>query len=191
MRALYLVLAYLLGGVPFGLIICKVFKKIDIRKYGSGNIGATNVGRVVGKKYAVLVFVLDGCKNFFPVLMAKRFCDMKFSLLVLFAVVIGHVFSFWLKGKGGKGISSTMLGLLALDYKLGIMMMVVWLVVFTITKISAVAALFSVATITVASYFILGYYYFFVLFIMSIVIFFAHRKNIRRLLEGKELGFKN
>jgi glycerol-3-phosphate acyltransferase PlsY len=190
MHVVCLILAYLLGGIPFGFIVCKVFKKIDIREHGSKNIGATNVGRVVGKGYAALVFTLDGCKNFFPVLITKRIYGVEFSMAVLFAVVIGHIFSFWLKGKGGKGISSTMLGLLALDYRLGFVMAVAWLATFIITKISAVSALFSMILTTTVSYFLMGYYYFLVLCVMSVVIFFAHRENIKRLLNGKELGFK-
>jgi glycerol-3-phosphate acyltransferase PlsY len=186
----YLLLTYLLGGVPFGLVICKVFKKIDIRERGSKNVGATNVGRVAGLKYAVWTFILDGLKSFLPVLLARFVFNDEFQALVLFFAVIGHIFSFWLRGKGGKGISSAMVGLLALDYRLGLTMILVWLLVFRVSKISSLAALASTTVVVFGFYFVSSPADFCIFYLTSIIIFWAHRDNIRKLISGEELGFK-
>jgi glycerol-3-phosphate acyltransferase PlsY len=189
MRGVYLFLTYLLSGIPFGLVICKIFKKIDIREYGSKNVGATNVGRVAGKKYAVITFALDGLKSFLPVLLSYSIFGGEFQVFVLFFAVIGHIFSIWLKGRGGKGISSTIVGLLALDYRLGIVMGSMWLLVFLITKISSLAALTSVVTFITTSFFISSPSYFYTLCAMAVIIFWAHRENIKRLISGAEFKF--
>jgi glycerol-3-phosphate acyltransferase PlsY len=189
MEIVYLFLTYLLSGVPFGLIICKVFKKIDLREYGSKNVGATNVGRVAGKKYAVITFALDGLKSFLPVLFSGCIFGEEFRVFVLFFAVIGHIFSIWLKGRGGKGISSSIVGLLALDYRLGIVMSSAWLLVFLITKISSLAALTSVVAFITTSYFISSPVCFYTLCVMAIIIFWSHRENIKRLISGAEFKF--
>ena len=183
------ILAFFIGGIPFGLIIGKVFKKIDIREYGSHNIGATNVGRVIGKKYAILTFLLDGLKSFLPVFFAKYYFGIHFATYIAFFVIMGHIFSPWLKGKGGKGISSLMLALLAIDYVLFLIMALTWLLCFKITKISALSALLSTFIMLVSSFFVVERFCFFVLFVVSCVVFYAHRSNIKRVLSGEELGF--
>ena len=177
------ILSFFIGGIPFGLMIGKVFKKIDIREHGSGNIGATNVGRVIGKKYAVLTFLLDGLKSFLPVFFAKYYYGIQLATYI-------DIFSPWLKGKGGKGISSLMLALLAIDYVLFLIMALTWLLCFKITKISALSALLSTLVMLLSSFFVVERFCFCVLFIVSCVVFYAHRSNIKRLLRGEELGFK-
>lgn len=184
------ILSFFIGGIPFGLIIGKVFKKIDIREHGSGNIGATNVGRVIGKKYAVLTFLLDGLKSFLPVFFAKYFYGIQFATYIAFFVIMGHIFSPWLKGKGGKGISSLMLALLAIDYVLFLIMALTWVLCFKITKISALSALLSTFVMLISSFFVVEKFCFCVLFIVSCVVFYAHRSNIKRLVKGEELGFR-
>lgn len=188
---MYIIITYLINGIPFGLIICKIFKKIDIREYGSKNIGATNVARICGMKYAVFVFILDGLKSFLPIFISKIFFDINYVTVILFSAVCGHIFSFWLKGKGGKGISSTILGSFALDYRLGLIISVSWLLVFKFTKISALAALISVLNMNIASYFLFDKQSFVILIFLTLLIFWAHRNNIKRLLLGEEVGFKN
>jgi glycerol-3-phosphate acyltransferase PlsY len=189
-RLIYLFLTYLLGGVPFGFVICKIFKKIDIRERGSGNVGATNVGRVVGLKYAIGTFILDGLKSFLPVLAARFIFGNGFQALVLLFAVMGHVFSLWLGGKGGKGISSAMVGLLALDYRLGLSMILVWLLVFMLSKISSLSALASTVITAFISYFLSPLTDFSIFYLTTLIIFWAHRDNIKRLISGEEVGFK-
>ena len=184
------ILVFFIGGIPFGLIIGKIFKNIDIRKYGSGNIGATNVARVIGKKYAVLTFLLDGLKSFLPIFIIKSIYGIHMAAYISFFAITGHIFSPWLKGKGGKGISSLFLALLAIDYRLFLITAITWLLCFKITKISALSALTSVIIMVIGSYFILPKFCFFVFFIIACIIFNAHSNNIKRLINGEELGFK-
>ena len=187
---IFIIMAFFVGGIPFGLIVGKIYKDIDIRKYGSGNIGATNVARVMGIKYALLVFILDGLKTFLPVFAAKLIYGSKeYAIFIAFFSILGHIFSPWLKGKGGKGISSTIFALLAVDYRLFFIMSICWLLIFKLTKISAVAAIFSIIITLVSSYFINGNFIFIVLLMLTFIILFAHRKNIKRLITGEELNF--
>lgn len=188
---LYLIATYLISSIPFGLFLCKFCKNIDIRTQGSGNIGATNVARVCGFQMAIPVFILDGLKSFLPVLIAKQLFISDFIPVVLFTAVIGHIFSIWLKGNGGKGVASTIFGLFALDYRLGLIVSIAWLIMFKLTKISAVAALSSIFIVSICSLFIDGLNTYIVFSIMAIIIFWAHRENIKRLLSQKELGFDN
>ncbi len=187
---LYLIVSFLVGGIPFGFIIGKTIGKIVIRTEGSGNIGATNVARVLGFKYAVLTFILDGLKSFLPVFIGKKIFGIDFAMCIMFCTVIGHMFSVWLKCKGGKGISSIILGLLALDYRLFLIMGASWLLIFKITRISAVAALLSITITIIFSYFLLNKFCFFVFLLIYFFIVFAHRNNLKRLRDGKEFGFK-
>ena len=189
----FAIVSFFVSGIPFGLLIGKIFKNIDIREQGSGNIGATNVARVIGFKYAVLTFILDGLKSFLPVFIAKNyygFYGVEFASFVAFFAIIGHIYSPWLKGKGGKGISSTMFALLAIDYRLFLIMSLSWLLCFKITKISSISALTSTILTLIASYFMMNTFSFIVITIITIVIFIAHRKNIIRIIKGEELGFK-
>lgn len=187
---MFTILTFFIGGIPFGYIIAKIVKKIDIREHGSGNIGATNIARVVGKKYAVLTFILDGLKSFLPVIFTKYYFDVNFATYIAFFAIMGHIFSPWLKGKGGKGISSLMLSLLAIDYRLFFIMGIVWVLCFKITKISALSALISTFVMLISSYFIMPKFCFIVFLIITFVIFYVHKTNIKRLLKGEELGFK-
>lgn len=186
---LYLIVSFLIGGIPFGLFIGKFFCKTDIRTQGSGNIGATNVARVLGMKYAVPTFILDGLKSFLPVFIGKRLFSIDFSMAVMLFTVSGHIFSIWLRGKGGKGMSSLVLGLLAFDCRLFLIVGIAWLLVFKISKISALATLLSTLITTFVSYFLLNRFCFCVFLLICAVVVFAHRKNIKRLVEKKELGF--
>ena len=188
---IYLLATYLIGGIPFGLMMGKVVKGIDIRNYGSKNIGATNVARVLGKWYGILVLFLDGAKGFFPVMLAKAFWPEHWLVLVLLCAVFGHIFSFWLKGKGGKGIATMFFGLLGFNPVLGATMLIVWLSVFKKTKISSLSALCSIVAVILVSIFIQTKQTTVTLTIIVAVIFWAHRNNISRLLAGEELGFAN
>lgn len=181
-KVLYIIFSFVIGGIPFGLILSKLIKKTDIRNFGSGNIGATNVFRLMGFRYAVLVFILDGLKSYLPIFIAKNLFGFDFAIYVLCATVLGHIFSLWLSFHGGKGVSSFMLGMLALDVKLFLINTITWVTIFLITRISALAALISIFITTVTAYFIYKYTAIPVIFLMF-VIFWAHRKNIKSILD--------
>lgn len=182
------ILAYLIGSIPFGLIITKAFGKGDLRKLGSGNIGATNVVRTQGVALGAIVFVLDFLKGF----LACKFlhCDNEWSgLAVVAAPVLGHMFPVWLKFKGGKGIA-TYLGVLAAinDYMFAATA-ITWVAIFLVTKISSVAGLVSCSTSLLYFYYIrdaLGLQItdaFWILFGLVLLIFVKHHKNITELLD--------
>lgn len=176
------------GSIPFGYLICKLFKKIDIRKFGSGNIGATNVYRVCGWKFGIPFLILDILKGFVPVYIGKK---LGFSNIIVLSggifSIIGHNFSIFLKGKGGKGVSTSfgvIIGLLPLP---AFFSFIIWLIVVLITKYV------SIGSITGA--FFLPFFVFFyvkdkLLFFVSIFIFllilYTHRENIKRILNKKE-----
>jgi glycerol-3-phosphate acyltransferase PlsY len=184
-----MLLTFVAGGIPFGLLIGKIFGKIDIRTQGSGNIGASNVGRLLGKRYAILTFLLDGLKSFIPVLIMKILFGIDEAICATFFAVMGHLYSIFLKGKGGKGISSTMMAILAVDYRIFVATGIAWILFFKLTKISAIASLSSMLVMLSCSYFLLDKFCFYVLFLLVVVIFFAHRENIKRIIENKELKF--
>lgn len=185
------IFAYLCGSIPFGLIISKLTKNIDIREYGSHNIGSTNVARVLGKKMGALVLLLDGGKALFAVLLAKYlFNDSQLVLAITtFTVVIGYIFSVWLKFKGGKGIACILFSLFVLDYKLGLLFLGTWILMFLLFKISALSALTAMIFTTITSYFI-SKEYFIMMILLSCLTFYKHKSNIQRMLNGEELKFK-
>lgn len=187
-KIIYMIGSFLMGGIPFGLVITKIIKKVDIRNYGSGNIGATNVFRVLGIKYAALTFLLDGLKSYLPILLAKNIYGYNFAISTMFFTVTGHIFSPWLGFRGGKGVASFMLGLLAIDIKLFLLMAITWLIVFFTSHISAVAALTSLLIVLLTSCFLLKDLQFYTILLLSIIIFWAHRKNISEILD--KLNFK-
>ncbi|MDR2777717.1 MAG: glycerol-3-phosphate acyltransferase [Rickettsiales bacterium] len=175
--------SFLLSAIPFGYLLVKFIKKVDIRNYGSGNTGATNVWRILGAKYAVLTFLLDGTKSLVPVLLANRVSggSVTVAMIMLLMTVAGHIFSPWLGWKGGKGFSSFILGLLAVDYRLFLITGLSWSIVFFISRISGLATLVSILTTLIGSYFVVNDTSLCILAIISTVIFWAHRKNIRDL----------
>lgn len=196
LQILFFIISYFICGIPFGYIIYKFVKHDDIRKYGSGNIGATNVGRLLGKKYAIMTFLLDGSKGVICLLMAKLFVnnltsDSIFFYLLLIVCVLGHIFSPYLKFKGGKAVAVTVATLFVLNIKLGLCMALCWLLCFKKTKISALSALFAIFCTNIFSFFILSLNNALVITLLTSIIFYTHKSNIIRLLNGEELGFKN
>ena len=185
-RVVYVILTYLVASIPFGLIFCKLFKGVDVRTVGSGNIGATNVFRAAGPLAAFLTALFDISKSFFPVLIAKKYFALDFASVVALSAVVGHCFSIYLKFKGGKGVATTLGAFFALTWKGGIIFFGTWLVVVLISGFVSLASMS--ASLTLPLYYIItkelvpslsG------LLIMLIIIV-RHSSNIRRLVNKKE-----
>ena len=199
--ALVIVFSYFCGSIPFGLILTKIFSNQDIRKIGSGNIGATNVLRIGNKYLAFATLFLDILKGYIPVLMVKHFFPELLQLSALLAF-LGHLFPVWLKFNGGKGVA-TFLGILfALSYGLSALFIFTWLTVSLIFKYSSLSSIFSSLTIFIVTLitekvtFAINPITYeegdlkLLLFIILILIIFTHRKNISKLKNGTEQKLK-
>jgi glycerol-3-phosphate acyltransferase PlsY len=179
--------AYLIGSIPFGLVVGKLFYHVDVRRHGSGNVGTTNVFRVLGKKAGTAVLILDMLKGYVPALAASLIFNPWFTIFIAAAPVVGHMYSVFLKGRGGKGIATGAAVVLALEPKAFGIIIVVWIVLVLSTRyvsLASLAATFLVPVIVIASGDPLPYQIAAVL--VTVVIFYAHRSNIRRLLSGTE-----
>ena len=180
-----LILAYFLGSIPFGLIVTKVFNKGDIRKVGSGNIGATNVMRVGGLRLAGLTWILDMLKAIIAVLIGRYVGGEGFAAWCGFVAIVGHCFPVWLKFHGGKGISSLFGILLAMNPVLFIVEGIEWLIVALGLGYSSAGALV-VFTLMPIFGFIIERSVGFAFLAIAILCFVRHRENILRLFSGKE-----
>ena len=183
------IFSYLIGSIPFGLILTKIFLKKDIREIGSGNIGATNVLRTGNKLIGYSTLILDVLKAVIPVLYVKiNFPDTEYiSALCAF---LGHVFPVWLKFKGGKGVATYIGILFSLNIIFGLVFGVCWLMIFLISKYSSLASLIGSLSIPVYILILEGLENVFFYVIMFILIFFTHRENIKRLKNKEETKTK-
>ena len=198
----FLIFIFLIGSIPFGLLISHYWLKIDIRQQGSGNIGMTNVMRVGGKLPGILTFVLDFGKGIFAVILTKIiFYDPEgsteeqlfFQSLVGVTVVLGHVFSVFLNFKGGKGISTLFGVLTILDFSVGLLAAIIWAGIFSWKRISSLSGIFMLTCLPFLFIFIpwikneSPVWTIFLLFLMlSLLLLFKHKDNIQRLLKGQE-----
>lgn len=188
-----LFISYLLGSIPFGLLISKMYG-IDIRLHGSKNIGATNVYRILGKKLGLFTFFLDGLKGFlptflFPIIIGIN--DLDISALFGVTAIIGHSFSVFLKFKGGKGVATStgmIIGVLPFIFFIGLL---VWIILFLIFRYVSLASIFGILTITICSWLNnqSSLYLNILISLISILIIFLHRENIIRLINGTENKF--
>ncbi len=180
-----LLLGYLLGSIPFGLILTKLAGKGDVREIGSGNIGATNVLRTGSKALAAATLAGDLAKGALAVLLAARFGPDP-ALAAGFGAFLGHCFPVWLKFRGGKGVA-TFLGIaLAFAVSLAAVFAVIWLVVATVTRYSSLASLLASLATTVA-FFGFGYPQVGELFVvLTAIMWVKHRQNIFRLIKREE-----
>jgi len=183
---LWAALGYLLGSVPFGLLISRWLGLGNLRQIGSGNIGATNVLRTGSKRAAAATLVLDGAKGAAAVLLARAFAAEDAAQLAGLAAFLGHCFPVWLGFRGGKGVA-TFLGLwLALAWPVGLACCASWAVVVAATRISSMGALMAAALSTIWL-FLLGFTDTFVLgVVLTLLVFARHRANIARLRAGTE-----
>ena len=177
--------SYLLGSIPFGLILTKIFLKKDIREVGSGNIGTTNVLRTGNKILAITTLILDLLKGYLSIFITLIYFENQISFSALICL-IGHIFPIWLKLKGGKGVATYVGMLFCINYILGFVFIICWLIIFIISRYSSLSSLIASLTIPFYHFFIIdnnNYYFFIILFIL---IFFTHRENVKRLINNTE-----
>ena len=182
---LIILVSYIFGSIPFGLLLTKIFLKKDIREIGSGNIGATNVLRAGNKILGYSTLVLDILKAVLPILYVKFFMNDYLYISAL-SIFIGHVFPIWLKFKGGKGVASYLGILCCLDIYTALIFGVVWISIFMLFKFSSLSSLLASLAIPIFHFFYNSnsdYYFYFMMFIL---IFFTHRENIKRLRNNTE-----
>ena len=182
-------ISYLMGSIPFGFILTKIFLKKDIREIGSGNIGATNALRTGNKILGYSTLVLDILKSITTVLFVK-FNFPEFIYISSLCVFLGHVFPIWLKFHGGKGVATYVGILFVIDIYLGLLFTFVWFFIFIISKFSSLSSL--IGSISIPIYFLFLSQFNDVLFfsIMFVLIFFTHRENIKRLKNKEETKTK-
>jgi len=182
-------ISYLMGSIPFGFILTKIFLKKDIREIGSGNIGATNALRTGNKVLGYSTLILDILKAIIPVLYIK-FYFSEFIYISSLCVFLGHVFPIWLKFHGGKGVATYVGILFVIDIYLGLLFTFVWFFIFIISKFSSLSSL--IGSISIPIYFLFLSQFNDVLFfsIMFVLIFFTHRENIKRLKNKEETKTK-
>ena len=196
---LIFIICYLIGSIPFGLILTKLFNNNDLRNIGSGNIGATNVLRTGNKTLALLTLILDLSKSFIPLFIFFKLyphpiindffnlliIDKIFLILVFgYFFVLGHCFPIWLKFKGGKGIATSLGVILSIDFFIGLCLLTIWILVFLIFKISSLSALISSTSFPILIFF--KYEKVNLLYlsiVLTIFVFFTHMANIIRLFK--------
>jgi len=193
-----LILSYISGSIPFGFLIARWVKKIDIRNFGSGNIGATNVFRVVGRSWGVFVFTLDFLKGFLPLLIANSLLvqpsDYIFILIASLAVC-GHNWTLFLKFKGGKGVATSLgavTGLSLVFPNLGIVLILAvssWIIVFLISKYVSLASILASFVFLILSLFSQPFSVKIASFLLFLFIGIRHKTNIVRLIKKKEHQF--
>ena len=182
--------AFLLGSIPFGLVISRIFYRTDIRKSGSGNIGAMNALRTLGKTGAIAVLILDAAKGVVPALLVMLFLhDTHLAAIVAACAVLGHCFSPWLNFKGGKGVATSFGAIFALSWPAGIASIFGWLVGALSTTYSSAGSMLAHVVAPIALWYftrdwwLTGYGIF-----AAILVFYTHRENIARIRAGRESG---
>lgn len=184
--SLSLLIGYLAGSIPFGLLLAKAFGEGDIRKIGSGNIGATNVLRTGRKDIAAITLLLDAAKAGVTGWLVQHYFGAPFGYAAAAAALIGHCYPIWLKFKGGKGVATFFGGLFALVWPIGILAAIVWIATAVLTKYSSLGALIACVICTIVSHIFFGQGPSVMVGVMSVIILWRHRDNINRLRRGEE-----
>ena len=177
--------SYLLGSIPFGLVLTKIFLKKDIREIGSGNIGATNVLRAGKKTLGIATLLLDGLKAYASVLITLNLSSDYVYLSALLCF-LGHIFPIWLKFNGGKGIAVYLGVLFAFSIYLGFIFVVSWIIVLYLSKYSSLSSLISTLVIFLYSIILNNFNMSLFFFIIFIIVIYTHRENISRIKDKTE-----
>ena len=177
--------SYLIGSIPFGFLLTKIFLNKDIRNIGSGNIGATNALRTGNKKIGFSTLILDILKAAITIIFVK-FNYSEFIFISSLCVFLGHVFPIWLKFKGGKGVATYVGILFSINLTYGLIFITIWLIVFFIFKYSSLSSIIASLSIPLYLFIFLNSLNLFFFLIMLILIFFTHRENIKRLINKEE-----
>ena len=194
-QLLFLGLTYAIAAIPFGLVLAKIFAKKDIREFGSKNIGATNVARVIGKKLGFATLILDGLKGAIMVIIARfTFYELQnlhlFLVLVATVAVLGHVYPIYLNFKGGKGVATAIAVLFALNVSVGFLVICFWILSFCLFRISSISSIIAIFSSIIISTSLgapgsqIAFCWF-----LSLLILVRHKKNIARLITGEEKKF--
>ncbi|OUD10080.1 glycerol-3-phosphate acyltransferase [Marivivens niveibacter] len=179
-------IGYLLGSIPFGILLARVLNLGDLRKIGSGNIGATNVLRTGNKKAAAATLLLDGGKGAVAVLIARAIAGQDAAIIAGLFAFIGHCFPVWLKFKGGKGVATFIGIMLAIAWPVGLAVCATWLITAVVSRYSSLSALLAAGMSAVYAVF-LGYGHLFgFCIVLAVLIYWRHAENIRRLRAGTE-----
>ena len=182
-------ISYIMGSIPFGFILTKVFLKKDIREIGSGNIGATNALRTGNKAIGYSTLILDILKAIVPVIYIKIFYQ-DFLYIASLCAFLGHVFPIWLKFKGGKGVATYLGILFSINFYFGIIFIISWFITFFISKFSSLSSLIGAASIPIYLLILTQFDQVIFFTIMFVLIFFTHRENIKRLKNKEETKTK-
>lgn len=181
--------SYILGSIPFGLIYTRIAGLGDVRKIGSGNIGATNVLRTGNKKLAVFTLLSDVAKGSIAVLITERLYS-EFILMSFLIVYLGHIFPVWLKFKGGKGVATFIGGILVVNYILCIIFLITWAAVVKVFKISSLSAIVAFVATLLATFILYERNLSLLMFFFTIFSIYTHKDNIKRIISGEESKIK-
>ena len=183
------VICYLLGSIPFGFILTKIFLKKDIRDIGSGNIGATNALRTGNKFIGFATLFFDITKAVIPIIYIKlNFPELLY--IASLSTFLGHVFPIWLKFKGGKGVATYVGILFTIDIYFGLVFIISWIITFSLSKFSSLSSLIASISIPIYLLILTQFDQMFFFIIMFVLIFFNHRENIKRLKNKEETKTK-
>jgi len=182
----FLLTGYIAGSIPFGLVLAWLAGYGDIRKTGSGNIGATNVLRTGNKPLALLTLILDAGKGAAAAGAVLYFVSFDMALWAALGAIIGHCFPVWLKFKGGKGVATTLGTLLAVMPGPGLMACGVWLVTAALFRMSSLAALVALLSAPLSAFLLYGEMPALIAFLIAALVWWRHKENIRRLIKGEE-----
>lgn len=192
-NTIYIILAYFIGSISFGILLSKIFKIQDPRSFGSKNPGATNVMRS-GKKFVALLTLLgDMLKGTLVVLIAKYYLNFNDDqvLLIAAAVFMGHLFPVYYQFKGGKGVATSLGVLLAIDSSIAILVLLIWLIVFLVSRISSLSAITAALCLPLIAFFMhIDQNFLWLSLFLSMFLIYRHKENIKNLLEKKESNFK-
>lgn len=189
--AIWIIAAYLVGSIAFGILISKLYGLPDPRTVGSGNIGATNVARSGKKKAAVLTLLGDVFKGWFPVWIALQSGMLMWVVsCVGLAVFFGHLYPLYHGFKGGKGVATALGVMLAISPLLGVAALLTWVLVFAVSRYSSLGAIMAAILAPVYAWYLLPYQdYIITVLVMSVFLIWRHRSNIQKLIAGTESGF--